>query len=325
MSSVEDEGADDWERRMADHDSRSTDYGLRLTGKEALRRGTAALRAAGIDEPEFEADLLLRHALRRNRAYLYAHLPEVLSEEQERAFLDVVRRRQQHRPTAYITGVREFYGIELYVAPGVLIPRPETELLVDEAIRLLRARLGAREAPVFVDVGTGSGAIVLAVARRLPQVECIGIDRSPDALAVAGLNAKRPHLAGRVEFLQGDLLRPLPAPADVVVANLPYLPTAAWEALPPEVHDHEPRLALDGGPDGLDLIRRLIGEAPSHLRSEGALLLEIDGGQADSVLSLLADAFPAGRRYVLRDLAGIERVVAVTCGQEDLPRAAILR
>lgn len=296
-----------------------------MTGREALQRGTVALRAAGIESPEFESDLLLRHALRQNRAYLYAHLPEALTPEQERTFFQVLRCRLQHRPTAYITGVREFYGLELYVAPGVLIPRPETELLVDESIRLLRGRLATGVAPVFVDVGTGSGAIALAVASHLPQAVCIGIDRSPAALAVAQFNAKRPRLAGRVEFVQGDLLRPLRAPADVIAANLPYIPTAAWAALPPEIRDHEPREALDGGSDGLDVVRSLILAAPSHLRRGGALLLEIGAGQAEDVLHLLADAFPAGRRYSLRDLAGIERAVAVTCGDDSLPRGALVR
>lgn len=296
-----------------------------MTGREALQRGTIALRAAAIEDAELEADLLLRHALRQNRVYLYVHLPEELTAEQERAFLDVLRRRLQHRPTAYITGVREFYGMELYVAPGVLIPRPETELLVDESIRLLHIRLAAGTTPVFVDVGTGSGAVALAVASRLPQVSCYGIDRSAAALAVASLNAKRPRLAGRVEFLQGELLYPLREEADVVAANLPYIPTEVWAALPPEIRDYEPREALDGGPDGLDVIRRLVAEAPSHLKPSGALALEIGAGQADAVLSLLAEALPSARRYLLSDLAGIERVAIATCEDDDLPRGALVR
>jgi release factor glutamine methyltransferase len=295
-----------------------------MTGREVLRRGTVALRSAGIESAEFEAELLLRHALHRDRAYLYAHLPEELSPEQEQTYLELVRRRQQHRPTAYLTGVREFYGIELYVAPGVLIPRPETELLVDESIRLLR-HLAPGIDPVFVDVGTGSGAVVLAVASQAPQARCFGIDRSRAALAVAGLNAKRPRLAGRVEFLHGDLLAPLPVSADVVAANLPYIPTALWETLAPEIRDHEPREALDGGADGLDVVRRLIAEAPQYLRPGGALLLEVGDGQAEPVLELLAVAFPACRRYSLPDLAGIERVVVASCGDHDLPRDALVR
>ena len=296
-----------------------------MTGRDALRRGIVALRAAGIEDPELEADLLLRHALQQDRVYLFTHLPDDLSPEQETAFLDVLSRRLQHRPTAYLTGVREFYGMDFYVAPGVLIPRPETELLVELSLRLLRARAGIGRTPVFVDVGAGSGAVVLAVAKHEPRARCLGVDRSRDALAVAALNAKRPRLAGRVEFLLGDLLTALPEPADVIVANLPYIPTAVWETLPPEIRDNEPRGALDGGNDGLDLIRRLVAQAPAALRPDGALALEVGAGQSDAVLALLAEAFPEGRSFVLRDLAGIERVVAHDLGKADLPPGAILR
>lgn len=296
-----------------------------MTGQEALRRGTVALRAAGIDDPEAEASLLLRHALQRDRAYLYMHLPEQLTAEQESAFLDILRRRIQHRPTAYLTGVREFYGLDFYVAPGVLIPRPETELLVEESLRALRARLKRASAPVFVDVGTGSGAIAIAVAANLPQVACYAVDQSPAALAIASLNAKRPKLAGRVELLLGDLLQPLPVGADVIAANLPYIPTDVWQSLPPEIRDHEPRTALDGGSDGLSVIRRLIDQAPSHLDPDGELVLEIGIGQANAVTELLVESFPGGQHFALPDLAGIHRVVGVTCGGDHLPPGAILR
>ena len=284
-----------------------------------------ALRAAGIEDAPLEAGLLLRHTLHQDRAYLYAHLPDELSDEQEAAFFHIVRRRLQRRPTAYLIGVKEFYGIEFYVAPGVLIPRPETELLVEESLRLLRARLSRKPALVFADIGTGSGAIVLAVAKHEARARCYGLDRSPAALAVANLNARRPKLAGRVEFLAGDLLTPLPELADVIAANLPYVPTSVWETLPPEIRDHEPREALDGGEDGLDQIRRLIAQAPARLDPDGALALEVGAGQADAVLNLLAGAFPSGRCYILADLSGIERVVAVDAGGGDLPRGAILR
>ncbi len=284
-----------------------------MTGQEALRRGVIALRAARIEDPEAEAGILLRHALHQDRVFMYLHLPDELTPEQESGFFDLLGRRLEHRPTAYLTGTREFYGIEFYVAPGVLIPRPETELLVDESLRLLKARATGGRAPVFVDAGTGSGAIVVAVARNWARARYFATDISPAALQIASLNATRPRLAGRVELLHGDLLDPVPGEIDVVAANLPYIPTDIWQRLPPEIRDHEPRQALDGGPDGLGSIRRLIRAAPSRLRADGALLLEVGAGQAPAVIELLAESFPACRRYTLRDLAGIDRVVAVEC------------
>lgn len=296
-----------------------------MTGQEALRRGITALRAAAIEDPELEADLLLRHAIRRDRVFLYAHLPEQLTAEQERAFLDILGRRLERRPTSYLTGVREFYGIEFYVAPGVLIPRPETELLVEESLRRLKARASAPEPAVFADIGTGSGAVVVSVAKNWARARYFAVDSSAAALQIAALNAHRPKLAGRIEFLQGDLLSPLPIRADVVAANLPYVPTAVWAELPHEIRQFEPRAALDGGADGLEVIRRLIASAAAKLKDDGALLLEIGDGQSDAVAALLAGAFPAARRYVLHDLAGIERVIVAEGRAGELPRGALVR
>jgi release factor glutamine methyltransferase len=296
-----------------------------MTGQEALRRGATILRTAGIEDPELESSLLLRHALQRDRVFYYVHLPEALTAAQEEAFLELVRRRSQHRPAAYLTGVREFYGIEFYVAPGVLIPRPETELLVEQSLRLLRARSSPDRPPVFVDVGTGSGAVVVAVAKASPNVRCFGFDRSTAALQIAALNAKRPGVAGRIELLLGDLLSPLPCRADVIAANLPYIPTLLWQGLPLEIRDHEPREALDGGPDGLDAIRRLISATPDRLVPAGALLLEVGAGQAGAVLALLRDALPDAQHYAVPDLAGIPRVVVADRGAGQVPGNALVR
>jgi release factor glutamine methyltransferase len=295
------------------------------TGSEALRRATVALRVAGIDDPEAEAGVLLRHAQRRDRAYMYAHLPEDLTEEEEAVFERVLRRRLQHCPASYLTGVREFYGIEFYVAPGVLIPRPETELLVEESLRVLRARSTSDRELNFIDVGTGSGAVVVSVAKNWANARYFGTDISAAALQVATLNAKRPRLAGRIELLHGDLLQPVPVQPDVVAANLPYVPTDVWFELPPEIREHEPRQALDGGTDGLDQIRRLIDAASGRLAEDGVLLLEVGDGEAAAVLELLATAFPTWRCYALRDLAGIERVVAADGLRGDLPGTPPLR
>jgi len=296
-----------------------------MTGQEAVRRGIVALRAAGIEEPEVESGLLLRHALQRDRVYYYLHLPDAVTEEQARVFFDLVRRRCERRPTAYLTGVREFYGIEFYVAPGVLIPRPESELLVEEALRLLRAHRPSDAETVFVDVGTGTGAIVVAVAKNWPHARYFAVDSSPAALQIAELNAKRPRLAGRIEFLLGDLISTLPATPDIIAANLPYIPTGIWEALAPEIRQYEPREALDGGLDGLDVIRRLVRASPTKLAADGALLLEVGAGQAGAVLVLLGETFPEARCYARPDLAGIPRVVVADRARGEPPSDAILR
>jgi release factor glutamine methyltransferase len=279
-----------------------------MTGAEALRRTVATLSTAGIDDADAEARILLRHAQQRDRAYMYAHLPEELSLDEETVLSHSVARRLRHWPTAYLTGVREFYGIEFYVAPGVLIPRPETELLVEESIRQLQMRAEDR-IPVFADVGTGCGAIVISVAKHWPKAHFFAIDVSREALQIAALNARRPKLAGRIEFLHGDLLHPLPRQPDVVAANLPYIPTDEIAALAPEIRDHEPRVALDGGASGIEVMVRLIDSAQSLLPDDGALLMEVGSGQAEAVLSAARTAFPNWRLYTLRDFAGIERVV----------------
>ncbi len=279
------------------------------TAAAAMQRAVVQLRAAGIEEPQLEAELLLRHVLGLDKTCFYLRLPEALSERQYERFLDLLGQRVKRKPLAYITGHREFYDLDLHVAPGVLIPRPETELLVEQVLRLARVPERAGRPLTFVDVGTGSGAIALAVAKQLPQLEVFATDCSPAALAVASFNARRLRLAGRVRFLQGDLLDPLPGQVDLVAANLPYVPTAVWETLAPEVRDHEPRTALDGGRDGLDQIRRLIGQLPAHLRPGGGAVLEIDPAQAATVADLAsaAGATPA----ILPDLAGQARLLVM--------------
>jgi release factor glutamine methyltransferase len=279
------------------------------TAAAAMQRAVVQLRAAGIEEPQLEAELLLRHVLGLDKTCFYLRLPEALSERQYERFLDLLGQRLKRRPLAYITGHREFYDLDLHVAPGVLIPRPETELLVEQVLRLARVPARAGRRLTFVDVGTGSGAIALAVARHLPQVEVFATDSSPAALAVAGYNARRLRLAGRVRFLQGDLLDPVPGEIDLVAANLPYVPTAVWETLTPEVREHEPRAALDGGPDGLDQIRRLIGQLPGRLHLGGAAVLEIDPAQAAAVLEVAATI--GATATVCPDLAGLARLVVM--------------
>lgn len=282
-----------------------------MTGQEALRRAVITLRVNRIEDPEIEAESLLRHVLGLDRAYLFLRLPETLTGEQLDEFQTLVAKRVAGTPNAYLTGRREFYGMSFAVGPGVLIPRPETEHLVEAALAAGRALLRERERVTLVDVGTGSGAIALAVAKHLPALRVLATDSSPSALAVAELNAKRLRLAGRVTFLQGDLLAPLREPVQIVVANLPYIPTDVWAALPREIRDHEPRSALDGGADGLALIDRLLCSVPGHLTAGGVVIVEIQYDQAEAVRSLAGERLPGAEVEVRRDLAGHERVVLV--------------
>jgi len=276
-----------------------------------VRQAVTVLRANGIADPEIEAELLLRQVLQLDRAYLFLRLPEQLSAEQEQEFHRLIARRLAHTPSAYLIGRREFYSLNLAVGPGVLIPRPETEHVVEAVIEFGRSLLQERERVTFVDVGTGSGAIALAVAKHLPALRVLATDISAAALAMADLNAKRLRLAGRVTLLPGDLLDPLTEPVQIIAANLPYVPTSRWATLPPEVREHEPRLALDGGEDGLRVIERLLAAVPRHLTTGGVVILEIDDDQGGPLRSLVAERLPGAAVEIRADLAGRDRVAVI--------------
>jgi release factor glutamine methyltransferase len=277
--------------------------------RQALIAATDALRAAGIEDPRLDAELLLAEATGWDRARLVAESEAEVPPSAARRFGEMVRRRLRREPVAYITGRRGFRRIELEVDPRVLIPRPETELLVELALELRPARL--------LDVGTGSGAIALAVADELPECEVVATDASPAALEVARANAERLGLFGRVSFHPGTL-PPGDARFDLVLANLPYVGEAEWPSLQPDVTEWEPREALLAGPDGLDAIRFLFLSSRLRLSSPlwriktnspvGALALEVGEGQAGAVGEMMRGAgfFAIETR---RDLAGIERVV----------------
>ena len=251
--------------------------------------------------PRLDAELLLAQVMNKTRVGLYTSYDQPLVAGELAAYRDLIRRRLAGEPVAYLLGAQEFWSLSFAVDARVLVPRPETEGLVEAALALLRGRA----APTLVDVGTGSGAIAIAVAHERPDAEVIAIDRSPDALVVARANAAR-HTVD-VTFLEGDLLAPIAGRrVDVIASNPPYIAEGDFDTLPPEVR-REPRGALLAGPDGLDVIRRLITDAPALLVPDGALLLEIGAGQSDQVQEL-------GRRRfrevsVRKDLAGIERVI----------------
>ncbi|MGE0227585.1 MAG: peptide chain release factor N(5)-glutamine methyltransferase [Dehalococcoidia bacterium] len=268
-----------------------------------------------LDEARLEVELLYGEAAGLDRARVLAAGNDEPPPEVSARFEALLARRLSHEPLAYILGRRECYGLTFEVAPGVLIPRPDTETLIEAALDAVRANPHARRLVNVVDVGTGSGVIALAVARHAPTAKVYAVDASTEALAIAGRNRRRLGLTDRVVLLAGDLLEALPVPADIVVANLPYIPTADVDRLAPEVRDWEPRAALDGGPDGLDVIRALVEELPAHLAGEAAVLLEVGHDQAPEVARLLEAALGAPAR-LRHDLAGIARVVEVRVGYD---------
>ena len=270
----------------------------------ALRAATARLAEAGVAEPRADAEVLLAHALGTSRAGVVAHARDPLGAPAAARFAALLARRAGREPVAQLVGEREFWSLPFAVDRRVLVPRPESELVVETALALAPA---ARR---VLDVGTGSGALAVALARELPRAGVVALDRSAEALAVARANVAR--LAPRVRLVRADLGAPFAAASfDLVVSNPPYVATAALAELAPEVREHEPRLALDGGPDGLDSLRALLAEVPRVLVAGGWLVLEMGAGQAAAV-TRAADARGCwcGAR-ILRDAAGIERVLAV--------------
>jgi release factor glutamine methyltransferase len=291
---------------------------LRVAATAARERLLAAGVAEDEVEAEIEAEVLLRHAIDPGagvtKAYLYARYEDEADSGVLQRFETLLTRRLDHEPTAYITGRREFYGLDLRVTTDVLIPRPETEHLVEAAIKLARAEPG-RPRLRIADIGTGSGAIAIALARALPHAEIYATDVSEAALTVAAGNAGRHGVGRRIALRSGRLLTPLHDYVDLIVANLPYVTTEDWSRLEPELREHEPRLALDGGDDGLDLVRDLLLQAPRYLRRGGHVVLEIGDGQVEPLAAFIHDSLPWRTLWSAEtDFAGIARVLTVLPG-----------
>lgn len=272
--------------------------------KQALKRSREILTASNVEDTPLESELLLRHALGLSRVQLYLDLNRELSPNQEETFWCLLKRRLNGEPTAYITRHREFYGLDFYVDPSVLIPRPESELLVDEALKLAQNH----RISTIADIGTGCGAIAISLALSLPQAKIYATDISAPALEVARFNCQKHGVVNRICFLQGDVLEPLPEPADLIIANLPYVKESD---LSPDCLSSEPPLALNGGSDGLEKIRQLCRQLKDKLLPEGYLLLEIGYGQRRATTAFLRSLFPLSRIKVMPDLNGIDRVVSM--------------
>ncbi len=262
----------------------------------------------GADTPRLDAEVLLSYLLGQKRIFLYVHFDQPLTAEELARYREMVKRRAAGEPVAYICGEKEFMGLTFKVTPAVLVPQPDTETLVEAAIERLKGKGGARVA----DVCTGSGAIALALAHYLPESSVTATDISSDALEIAKQNAEALGLSERVQFFEGDLLAPLSGETfDAIVSNPPYIPGAEIAGLPREVRA-EPRLALDGGADGLDFYRRLVGESAALLQDGGFLAVECGDTQAVAIAEMAADAF--GKTEIVRDLADKERVLVLWKG-----------
>ncbi len=282
--------------------------------RDALTQGRRMLIQADQDTDRLDTQMLLEHVVGIDRAILYAHPERELTAEQEQQFLSFIERRVHGEPIAYILGHEEFYGLDFLVDTRVLIPRPETELLVERALHLVRERLNNKQVPLVADIGTGSGAIPITLAIEEPRLPYLyAVDISEDALAVAQQNCLRYSVEQRVRLLQGDLLAPLPEPVDMLIANLPYVGTDEVDVMTQDVLEYEPHQALFSGPDGLDLLQRFFEEArkPEKLKLHGVMLLEIGYRQRKPLMKLLESLWPDATVTFQKDYAGWDRMLQV--------------
>jgi len=278
--------------------------------KQALGQARVILSANNIEDAPLETELLLRHTLEISRVQLFLDLNHELSPEQEETFWQLIQRRLKGEPSAYIIGHREFYGLNFYVDRSVLIPRPESELLVEKAVHLAQNETIA----TIAEIGTGCGAIAISLALNLPGVKIYATDISAAALKIARFNCRQHDVADRIILLQGNLLAPLPDSVDLIVANLPYVRES--ELPPTGPVSFEPPMALNGGADGLEKIHELCREVSGKLYPHSYLLLEIGQGQGKSVTALLNNLFPSSQIEITPDLGGIERVVTLRLTQD---------
>lgn len=290
------------------------------TLQEALRTGIQTLTQANQEqpdlalEPRLDARVLLAHVLGVERSFLYTYPERPLTPEQEKHYHGLLARRMQGEPVAYLVGNREFYGLDFLVDRRVLIPRPETELLVEAALKACRQRLAKGAVPLVADIGTGSGIIPITLAVQEPRLPCLyATDISAEALEVAALNCQRHHVEKRVHLLQGDLLAPLPEAVDILTANLPYVGTKEMSLLTRDVRAYEPHLALFSGPNGLDLLQRLFTELKQFrtLLPGGSIFLEIGYAQRESLESLVRKHWSQAQITWIQDYAGWYRVLQV--------------
>ena len=273
---------------------------------EALRYAHDTLADSGVGEPRRESVSLLARALERDKTFLYAHPEYALTDEEKELFDSYLRRRASREPYQYITGVQEFYGLEFEVTPDVLIPRPETEMVVEQAVKVLTGNT----APSFCEIGVGSGCISVSILHELLAATAVAVDVSPGALKVTRRNAERLGVGDRLTLIESNVFEALAGNTfDSIVSNPPYVPVSDFAELQPEVRDFEPQGALTDGVDGLSIIRRIVSESPRFLRRGGYLLMEIGFDQSPQVAAMF-DEEVWETPDLLPDLQGIPRVVS---------------
>lgn len=276
-----------------------------------LKRAQETLSAAGVPEPEADAQVLVAYVLGVDRLNLFLDMDRFLTSTEEKTLTGLIRERTKRKPLQHILGEQEFWSLSFKVTPEVLIPRPETEILVEAVLNTVKKQ-GIPEGLTMLDLCTGSGILAIVLAGELPDTDIYAVDISKGALSVARENARRHNVLDSITFLQGDLFAPLASHEvsfDLIVSNPPYISGEMFPGLLPEVRDYEPRLALDGGPDGLDVIRKIIIQSVAHLKIGGRLFLEIGDGQGREVLREFERRKAFENVSIIRDYCGIDRVI----------------
>ena len=258
--------------------------------------------------PHLEAEILLAYSLKLKRIELYTNHERVLTKEELGRFKELIQRRSKHEPIAYITGIQPFMSLDFYVDHTVLIPRPETEKLVEVVIDSIKSLI-PHTPSLTADIGTGCGAIAISLAKYLPNIKVIGIDSSPDAIKIAQRNAEHHQVTDRCQFIVGNLFEPLKEKADIIVSNPPYIPSSEIDKLQIDIKDWEPKEALDGGENGLEYIRKLIENAPNCLKPKGLLLIEIGFDQGNKAIKLAQDQKKYDEINIIKDLNGEDRIL----------------
>ena len=284
-----------------------------VTLAEAMNRAAEILSQCSITNARLDAEVLLSHISGKDRVWLITHNKDVLDSRRGRLFEDAIRRRSRREPLQYITGKQEFWGLDFFVTPDVLIPRPETELLVEAAVKIAK---DAGHAATIVDLCTGSGCIAVSVAKELGDARIFATDTSARALAIARKNAQKHGVSGRIRFLEGDLYGPLAeldllGRVDVISANPPYIRSGDLPMLQAEVKDYEPEAALVAGPEGTEIQKIIIDKAMAFLKKQGSLIMEMGMGQAEAFTGMVAADTAYDKPEIRKDLAGIDRVIVV--------------
>jgi len=279
---------------------------------QALQQSAYVLNMNGIEDCHTEARMLLGHATNLSAVQIFTEPEQILSRKEESNLIKLVERRLKHEPAAYILKQKEFYGLDFYVDPRVLIPRPETEIIVDAALDFANNRSSYFTRPLLLaDIGTGCGAIAISLALNLPNCKVYATDLSSAALEVAKLNCRQHKVTEQVSLLAGDLLKPLPEPVDLMVANLPYIKKSDLSDLMPEITEFEPNMALAGGEYGLDCIEGLLRQINDKMNTGGCLILEIGNEQWEALQHLIHSYIESTNFRCITDLNGIKRAVII--------------